>query len=761
MRRRRRAWLGCAIVVVCAATLGAGLARPASADASAGAGQTARPGRLLVVSLPGVTWSDLEGVELPTLNRLLDRSAVADLVTRADRQPASLGAAYVTIGAGTRSGTAATDGDGLEVEERFGNATAGDAYRQRTGTAPGPGIVQLGIAQITATNAGLLFDAHVGALGDTLRDAGFSRAVIANADHLQPDSPPTGESQFERPAVSALMGSAGILRGGEVGPGLLQHDRFAPYGVRLDLQATDRAFVHAWTPHSVVLVEGSDLERADSYGTFATPAHAQQLRLHALRETDALVARLLRHVDVKHDAVMVVGPTSRPGDRSLTVAGLRAPGLEPGLLRTATTRRTGFVALSDVAPTILDTLGVGIPTSMEGRPMRVTSAGGSASDRRAVLIRANDDGLLRDKLVRPVTNFVAWATIALALAAALLLGRVSWAARVLQDGALGLLGFLLATFVVTLVHVSQHGGSNAFWALTLIFALAFALVCRVAGSRGPLDPLIVALGALVLVLTLDNLTHDRLEFNAVFGYSATVGIRLAGNGNIAFSLLGAGAVMLAGLLAWRVAGRRGVGIAIGVLAVVFLAFTPPFFGQDFGGTIAAAPAFLVLTWLLLGRRIRLRTCFAFAAALVVSGLVVGFVDVLRPADQRTHVGRFFAQVGNQGWSGFSTVLERKGTENASTLSQSTSILVIVIVVAAICVLWLRPPRALRTVVEAVPTLRPTTVALVVLAALGYALNDSGIAIPAMMCAVVAAALAFLIASLGRAAPHEVTRSVPG
>jgi hypothetical protein len=740
--RQRLAWLAGAVLL--AMVVGAG-----SAGASVGAAGTSRerPSRVLVLSLPGITWSDLQGAGVPTLSRLLGESAVADLVTRSDRQPSALGAAYVTIGAGTRSGSAsATDGDALGTRERFGNATAGDAYHQRTGRDPGPGIVQLGIAQITAVNDALLFDGQVGALGDTLRDAGFSRAVIANADHAQPDSPTGGDPQFERSAVSALMGSRGLLRGGEVGPALLRNDRFAPYGVRLDPSAVAGAFQRAWKPHSVVLVEGSDLVRADRYSAYATSAQADQLRLQALRETDALAARLLAHVDPARDAVLVVAPTSRPGDRSLTVAALRAPGIEPGLLRTATTRRAGFVSLADIAPTILHTLGVSAPDSMEGRPMRVAASGGSFGERQAFLIRANEDGLMRDSLVTPVSNVVAWTAIALALGALILLGRVSWAGHALRWVALGLIGFMVATFAIVPLHISQHGGANAFWSFTILFAIAFAALCHWAGSKGPLDPLIAALGALVLVLTLDNFTGAHLELNSVFGYSATVGIRLAGNSNTAFALLGAAAVLLAGLLAWRIGAPRGPRIAIVLLAVVLIAFTPPLFGQDFGGTIAAAPAFLVLAWLLLGRRIRLRTCVAFAAVLVVSGLAVGFIDLMRPSDQRTHVGRFFEQVGNQGWSGFATVLQRKGSENASTLTRWLSILVVVVVVAAIMALWTRAPRRLRPVVDAVPTLRPVALALVVLAALGYALNDSGIVIPALMAAVVAAALAALVSS---------------
>ncbi len=605
MTRALRAW-GLVSVLLAASVAGAAFVGPVGAARGRTVGH---PRRLFVLSLPGVTWSDLTPASAPTLSRLVDRSAVADLVTRADRQPASLGAAYVTIGAGTRSGTAPTDGDALESDERFGNATAADAYRQRTGRRPGPGIVQLGIAQITATNASLLFDAHIGALGDTLRDAGYARAVIANADHDQPDSPPGLDQQLERPAVSALMGRYGVVREGAVGPNLLRADRNAPYGVRLDLGAVDEAFRRVWRDRSVVLVEASDLERADRYGTFATSEQASRLRLRALRQADVLAARLLSHVDLRRDAVMVIAPTSRPGDRSLTVVALHVPDVRPGLLRTATTRRAGFVALSDIAPTILDTLGIRAPTSMEGRPMQVATTGGSASERRSTLVTASNDGLQRDALVRRVTDFVAWVAIAIALATLLLLGRFSWARPWLQLVALGLVGFLVATFLIAPLHVSQHGGASTYWTVTIVFAAGFALLCRLAARRGPADPLILALSLLVFVLTVDNFTHDHLEFNAVFGYSATVGIRLAGNSNTAFALLGSSAALLAGLVAWRFAASRGTSVAIVLLAIVLLAFTPPFFGQDFGGTLAAAPAFLVLAWLLLGRRIRVRTIF--------------------------------------------------------------------------------------------------------------------------------------------------------
>ncbi|HEU5306956.1 MAG TPA: hypothetical protein VFW97_06495, partial [Acidimicrobiia bacterium] len=64
-----------------------------TAAAAATPSAAPRPQRVLVVSVPTLIWSDLDPVVVPNLARFLDRAAIADLATRADRQPAALGAA--------------------------------------------------------------------------------------------------------------------------------------------------------------------------------------------------------------------------------------------------------------------------------------------------------------------------------------------------------------------------------------------------------------------------------------------------------------------------------------------------------------------------------------------------------------------------------------------------------------------------------------------------------------------------------------------
>jgi hypothetical protein len=120
---------------------------------------------------------------------------------------------------------------------------------------------------------------------------------------------------------------------------------------------------------------------------------------------------------------------------------------------------------------------------------------------------------------------------------------------------------------------------------------------------------------------------------------------------------------------------------------------------------------------------------------VTAALLVGFVDLLRPPDQRTHIGRFFSQVGRDGFSGLSKVLRRKLDANLASFSSARLMWVLPIVGALVVIVWLSDRTRTRRLVRETPALRHGLVALAVLMVLGYALNDSGISIPALMAVV--------------------------
>jgi hypothetical protein len=137
---------------------------------------------------------------------------------------------------------------------------------------------------------------------------------------------------------------------------------------------------------------------------------------------------------------------------------------------------------------------------------------------------------------------------------------------------------------------------------------------------------------------------------------------------------------------------------------------------------------------------------------VVIGLLVGFVDLLRPGSDQTHIGRFFHRVGGQGSGDFFTVIHRKLNENFASFSTRAWVLLALVGLATLA--WLvgsgRLERALAWPPEA---WRATVGSLVVLIALGYAFKDSGIAVPAVMTYVVLATVTALLAGAAEPEPE--------
>lgn len=752
--------------------IGTGLGTPAVAASE----PTPPVRRVLVFSLPHVTWADLDRPGLPTINGFLDRAAVAGLTTRVDARATKLSDGYLTLGAGTRTiGDPATDGDVLGVDEPYGEGTAGEAFEQRTGRVARMGIVALAMPRVIETNGSLLYDSEPGALGVALRDAGIDRAVIANADGRAPDSEALPEDPpLRRQAGLALVDPKGRIPQGRVDAGLLQVDRDAPFGVRSDLDTTAAAFAEAWSsPRAVVLVEASDLVREDRYRPFATPHQRTILLRRALKRSDELLARLLADVDPTRDAVVVVGPAHAAREIDLTVLGIQAPTVEPGLLRTATTRRSGFVQMVDVAPTILDLVGVPAPSAMEGRAAEVGSTGGSADDRRALIVYASEAAVFRDRLVGPVQAAAVGVSTALTAGIMVLFGTGRLLAsrqRVWRDRlgtlALCLLGFVTAVFLVRLAPLHEVGLAG-FWAFLVVVSFALGLGYHRLGRHRPVDAVLIGLLVPAGVLLVDVLLGTPLQFNSPLGYSPTVAGRFIGFSNPAYAAVAACVVIAAPLLAARLQERRGPAtsgladgaaawIPIALLAFVVVVDGSPLWGSDVGGILSMVPAFAITALLILGVRVRVRAVAWCAAGLVVA--LVGFtaLDLSRPSERRTHLGRLVERVDERGIGDFFVVVQRKLGTNIGSFRTSIWGVMLLIVVALALWSYLRAPDRIPGTLRSVPGARVAATGLAIVAVLGALMNDSGVAIPGVMLVIALATLTWLLVRFDPEAPvdHE-------
>jgi hypothetical protein len=704
------------------------------ADASrraASASTAAAPGRVIVLSVPELTWAMVQTPQLAHLRAFLADSAVADLAPRVDRSTTAPGDGYATVGAGTRSyGPITSAGLAFAPSERYGTTTAGAEYERRTGHAAHGAIVVLGApAAVKANDAGQ-YDGKPGLLGSALASAGVQAGVVGNADLFDPLVP---ADDYHREVAFSLMQRDGTVACGRVDRGLLTPDASSAYGVRLSVPAVVAAFDACSTPRSVVLVEASDLRRARAAHATASSAGARALDTRARQTTGELIDAVLARVDLARDAVVVVAPTV--SSAHLTVFAVHAPGVRPGLLVSGNTRQAGYVMLSDTTPTIAALAGVKLETAdLEGRPVTWARVGGSVDARFAGLVNADDAARFRDSLVGPVSVLYALSTLFLGAIATFVLVRHRRRAPWLEYAALCLLATIPLVYLAAPIPFREWGVGAYFAYLIggslLLGAGYFAL------RRRPLLPLLVGYGIAFLVTSVSVVVlHSKLQISTVFGDSPIVAGRFSGINNVTFGAFMIAAVALAAIAAHELRGRTRTVTIVGILVVALAIDAAPGWGSDVGGALSGVAGLACIAMLLNGWRVRIRTVVTWLIGTFVVVIAFGLFDLTRDASQQTHLGRLFQRIGADGFSGFWLVVHRKLDSNLGTIDTSAFRWLLLAMIVAAVAIKVRAPVQLRELGTRFPELLTLLPGLVLLAALGYALNDSGINTPGMMLAV--------------------------
>ncbi len=721
-------------------------ARPAGAQTVAD-----RPGRLLVVSLPGVTWADVDHQELPNLDAFLEDAAMADLAPRGVSPRSGPGDAYLTISGGSRATTVPEiDGQVLAVDEESIGTAAGDIYQRRTGKDPSGPYVSLAWPSLERVNAAEPYETEIGTLTESLQRGSVAVAAIGNADGTDSIGP-----SYERQVGLAVADRTGVVPDGSLGKDLLAPAPEQPFGVRLDIDVVEERFGDIWAASDpretggggMVLVEASDLARTLRYRPIVDDERYQQMWAQSLEQSDELLGRLLATVDAERDTVLVVAPYNGKGDRDLTVVALRGPGIEPGYLRSASTQRPGFLTLVDVGPTILDTFGLARPVVMEGRPAVDVASGASTKARIDHLVTRNRESRHREQLLTPTTILVV-VVMAAVLALAIAAHANRWGRR--TRAAIGFAGLvdltlLPASYLARLFALEDHP-TSFYWLFLLATALAVpAVACALARGRGATRaPLVAVLSLVGLVLIVDVVSGSHLSLGAAFGYSPTGNSRLYGISNYSYGQLAAAACLVAAWIAAVRADRLGKTAAIGLMLATLVVLGVPIWGSDVGGVLAFTPAVATFAVLVTGRRVRFRTLLAGAVATGLAIVAFALLDLARAPSDRGHLGRLFERIGDEGPSPVIALVQRKLTANLEVSTSSMWVLAIPLAVMFWLYLRRSQGRPFDAMAASFPTLPAGLWAALVAAVLGSALNDSGAIIGGVMAMVTATSLAFLL-----------------
>jgi hypothetical protein len=311
------------------------------------------------------------------------------------------------------------------------------------------------------------------------------------------------------------------------------------------------------------------------------------------------------------DLLIAIGAA---GGRRLLPAGIAGDGFD-GDLTSDSTRRDGLVLSTDIAPTVLDRLGVEAPDEMSGSVIRAEgepdAAGVSEYAERL------EDAASRDVVV--LLPLAVWVALA-GLLALFARGRT---ARV----ALRLLALAVVWAPFVLLAIAAADATEGVAALTVGLgapALAVATDAAFGGYRG----LAVAGAITVSAYALDVVAGSPYSSLSALGPNPAHGVRFFGVGNELEAILTT--LTLACTGAWLATRgdldrRAAAGWFVAVAVIAAAAFAPGRFGADVGAAIVLAAGAATAASLSLGLTVR-RTVVAVIAAGVLSVLALVAVD---------------------------------------------------------------------------------------------------------------------------------------
>lgn len=642
------------VTVLGAATVAGLVVRPAAGGTVPAAEQ------VIIAGAVGLRWDDVDPVHTPHLWRLAQDGAIGSLSVRSATSPTCAADGWLTLGAGNwaadRAGGRLLGGNTGPPDEPCPPLDV----TIEPGEAAGAQLPDLA-ALVQYNQEGQPWGAVPGAL------AGSVECTVA----FGPGAAVAGARSFGR--VDAYAGSFP--------------------------QDPQRA--------AAALSDGCELAIVD-LGTVAGEGRA---RAAAAARVDEALSRV-QAARPPASLLLVAGVAETDAGPHLSVAVGHGPGVPPGWLTSATTERTGYLQLVDLAPTVLAVVDRPAPevplaghavTSTAGRPAELDEA-------VAELVAANQASVL----ARPVATWflAALAVAQLALFAAVLpLLRQPARAGVGHRAARRAVPVLLvaaslvapAALAAGLVPWWRAPPAGVFAVLSLaVLAAAAAVVIRTPVFRHTLGLVGAAAGVASAAVAADLLTGSWLQLNSVVGYSAHTGGRYAGLGDVGLGILVASTLLVAGCLAEQVPRRRRPLVVATVGAVGVVLAGSPYLGDNMGGAVAMLTGVCLAAALCTGGWL---TVHRMAWAVLAGGVLVAVVavfDLRRGAEERTGLGSMLAQFAD-GTAGYG--VQRASLANADALIDSP---LTVLALGAGGFLWfalLRPWGGLKRLFGIHPALR--------------------------------------------------------
>ncbi|MCA1782594.1 MAG: hypothetical protein LC679_10595 [Intrasporangiaceae bacterium] len=660
---------------------------PTRAAAPAQDGPT---GATVLVGTGGIIWSDVDRDTTPRLWELLRDGSGAALTVRSVNTSTCPVDAWLGVSAGERAAAP---------------AATGNPRRASWEPCPDPAPVVDGVVsewdEYLEAAAQLRFNSTLGTLGDAAADQGVCISAVG---------------------PGAALGAA---RGDGTS------ERVAAYD--------PATLPQALTSCPITLVDVGSLSQS----------LPDQARTDALTEIDTRIGAVLDAAPA--GANVIVASMADDGTQSrLRMAVATGPGFGAGLLLSPSTRQPGLVVNNDLTSSVLGLTGLEVPRSVNGGVLTSEAAPVNSEELAQERLQDLVDYDLASHKIRSLVPpfFQAFVYGQLVIYALVLLvwkgklgsretrGRWLGLARVVAISAAAVPA---ATFLANLIpwwRTSWPMLAVVVSVATWTAIIAVLALCGPWGSSG-LGPVAVVSAVTVLVLGIDVMTGSRLQLSSLMGLQPAIGGRYFGLGNVPFALFITSAIFLATVVAnaYLTRGRRKAAAwAAGlILTAALIVNGAPMWGADAGGPLSLTPAIAFLVLTILGIKITWQRWILLFAATGAIFLSVAFLDSLRPLESQSHLGRFIGSISD---GNALDIIVRKAEQNWNVLTGNYTLTLLVPFALAFVIYVLAREtswgsRALQRSFDRYPALRPGLLTTLLALTVGFFVNDSGVAIPAV------------------------------
>jgi len=653
-----------------------------------------------------LSFEDMEN--LPGFGELIKGGAAA-LMNNRPSGGYSACKGYVSIGSGTRAeGTPSAVG-ALEVNDEVAQLFFG-----RTGHRAGPGmVVNPYINKLIGQNLNGEYRAAAGSIGYYLHGAGLKTAVLGNCD--------CGDNQI-RWAVSVAMDRDGIVDYGAVGEDVLKEDHGFPTGRRTDFSRL-KAYTEQMTGKAdFVVIETGDLTRIEESRDLLNTETYNDHRRETLIRIDGFVKWIKERADL--EGWLVILATPYPSEESIARSARLTPiivygdGFSPGLLTSGTTRREGIVAGIDIAPTVLNSFGIGAE-ELTGRPLRTVPLSGNLDRIMEIGRQTVNTSNFRYPILYNYAVFVILVVL-LGLNTILYPNFLRGILIAPEETALIFIMTFPAVLLVLPVLRLQTLAGNAAVAVAASVVLSVIAHRYIKNVKG----LFLSISGLTVVLiVLDIVTGGNMIRNSVLGYDPIIGARYYGIGNEYMGIVTGSAIIAACSLSGR--QRPLLWVIAVLLGTVVIVVGYPALGANLGGAITGFLAFVFFMLRMLDIRIGIKQAVMVGIAMVAVLFAFLVADTVFLEDH-SHLAAAAQGAAVEGPLGFLAIIQRKAAMNLKLLRFTIWTKVLITVIAVTGVLFYRPVGIFKRIFKKYPVYAKGWAALVVAAAVGMAVNDSGV-----------------------------------